>query len=134
MDGKMNLSGIGRIADDTWLAVPNDLQNVGLDEYQIMPNHIHAIVVIRGKHGEHLVDVGDSLRDLTRNGKPVGDLMAKGPYVKDLIRAHFKNPTEDRVRASGSEEKRLTERHRVSTEIHREIFSVALCDSPRKSV
>jgi hypothetical protein len=49
------------------------------------------------------------------------------------IRAILKNPTEDRVRASGSEEKRLTERHGVNTEIHREIFSVALCDSPRNS-
>lgn len=40
------LSDIGKIAFDDWLAIPNHYQNISLDTFQIMPNHIHGIIVI----------------------------------------------------------------------------------------
>jgi REP element-mobilizing transposase RayT len=47
-DGKMILSKIGVIADRCWIEIPMHFPNVKLDEYIIMPDHIHGIVVIEG--------------------------------------------------------------------------------------
>ena len=43
---KMILSHIGKIAERIWCEIPNHFQNVNLDEYVIMPNHIHGIIII----------------------------------------------------------------------------------------
>ena len=42
----MTPSGIGDIVNRCWLDLQNDFSNASLDEYQIMPNHIHGIVVL----------------------------------------------------------------------------------------
>jgi len=46
IDGKMNLSEIGRIADKYWLEISTHFSFVYLDEYVIMPNHVHGIIII----------------------------------------------------------------------------------------
>jgi putative transposase len=45
-DGEMHLSGIGLIADECWRATPDHFDDVELDAYVIMPNHVHGIVII----------------------------------------------------------------------------------------
>src|SRR3989304_3526520 len=45
-DGKVVLTGIGNIAKRLWLEIPEHFKNVELDEFIIMPNHIHGIVII----------------------------------------------------------------------------------------
>ncbi len=45
------LSDLGRIAEECWLEIPVHYPNVILDEYVIMPNHIHGIIMIHG--GDH---------------------------------------------------------------------------------
>ena len=40
------LSEIGRIADACWREIPSHFQQVNLDEYVIMPNHVHAVAWI----------------------------------------------------------------------------------------
>ena len=47
VDGKMKLSGIGEVARDFWLKTPDCFNNVILDEWIFMPNHIHGIIVIQ---------------------------------------------------------------------------------------
>lgn len=46
----MILSEIGKIADKYWRQIPNHYPKVGLDEYIIMPNHIHGIIAINDKN------------------------------------------------------------------------------------
>lgn len=41
------LSPYGRIADQLWTNLPNKFEAVGMDEYVIMPNHLHGIIGIR---------------------------------------------------------------------------------------
>ena len=43
----IELSDIGEIANKYWLEIPNHFSFVLLDEYVIMPNHIHGIINIR---------------------------------------------------------------------------------------
>lgn len=46
IDGKMILNDMGKIINEWWLKILQRFKNMELDEYQIMPNHIHGIVVI----------------------------------------------------------------------------------------
>ncbi len=41
---KMYLSEIGEIAHRYWAEIPNHFNNVVLDEFVIMPNHVHGII------------------------------------------------------------------------------------------
>ena len=42
----MQLSEIGKKANDNWLDIPNHFSFVVLDAFVIMPNHVHGIIVI----------------------------------------------------------------------------------------
>lgn len=44
VDGQMRLSPPGVIAQKYWLQIPNHFQNATLDEYIIMPDHMHGII------------------------------------------------------------------------------------------
>ena len=45
-NGKMILDKYGKIAKKYWSEIPDHYNNVFLDEWIIMPNHIHGIIVI----------------------------------------------------------------------------------------
>lgn len=45
--GQVALSPIGTTAQQCWMAIPQHFRDVGLDEYIVMPNHMHGIVMIR---------------------------------------------------------------------------------------
>jgi REP element-mobilizing transposase RayT len=45
-DAKMRLSDVGLIARQCWLEIPAHYPHVRLDEFVIMPNHIHGIIII----------------------------------------------------------------------------------------
>ncbi|HEX2953755.1 MAG TPA: hypothetical protein VHR47_07200, partial [Bacillota bacterium] len=44
--GNMILTPFGQIAHDQWLAIPQRFPHILLDEFIIMPNHIHGILQI----------------------------------------------------------------------------------------
>lgn len=46
IDGKMNLSSIGVIADIFWHEIKNHSKNVRLGSFVVMPDHIHGIIII----------------------------------------------------------------------------------------
>ena len=46
VDGKMNLNEKGKIVDRCWKGILEHFSNVVLDEYVIMPNHIHGILIL----------------------------------------------------------------------------------------
>lgn len=48
-NGIILLNDLGKMAEDYWLAIPTHFPNVSLDEFTIMPNHIHGIVCINEK-------------------------------------------------------------------------------------
>lgn len=49
-NGKIILNDIGKIVNDAWFNIPNHYPNVELDEFIIMPNHIHGIIIINYKN------------------------------------------------------------------------------------
>jgi REP element-mobilizing transposase RayT len=42
----MNLNPYGEIIKHEWICTPNVRPNIALDEYVIMPNHFHGIIII----------------------------------------------------------------------------------------
>ena len=45
-NGKMNLSEEGRIAHQLWLEIPNQFPFARLENFVVMPDHIHGIIII----------------------------------------------------------------------------------------
>lgn len=45
-NGEMQLSKIGEIADKYWKEIPNHFPSIILDNYVIMPNHVHGVLII----------------------------------------------------------------------------------------
>jgi len=48
VDAKMQLSHIGLLADVFWHEIKNHAKNIRLDAFQVMPNHIHGILILNG--------------------------------------------------------------------------------------
>ena len=48
VDGEMVLNDYGKIIQTVWDKLPQHYDNIQLDEFVIMPNHIHGIIVITG--------------------------------------------------------------------------------------
>ena len=46
VDGKMVLNDVGQIVKSVWSGLPEHFTKIHLDEYMIMPNHIHGILHI----------------------------------------------------------------------------------------
>lgn len=59
-DGGMNRNDVGNIVQKCWLAIPTHHLNVELDEFVVMPDHVHGIITIT-KQFE---------RDVARNVSP----------------------------------------------------------------
>ncbi len=48
VDGEMIMNEMGRIVLATWTDLPNHYKHIILDEYMVMPNHVHGIIDIIG--------------------------------------------------------------------------------------
>jgi putative transposase len=53
-DTEMILNDFGQIAYDEWAGLPDRFQNIELDVFQIMPNHMHGIIVLKDIAAEPL--------------------------------------------------------------------------------
>ena len=47
VDNQMVLNEFGKIVDNNWQMIPKHFSQVELDEYIIMPNHMHGVIIIR---------------------------------------------------------------------------------------
>jgi len=52
VEGLMVLSPVGKIVEEEWQRTATIRQHVGLDEFVIMPNHLHGILVINEGQGK----------------------------------------------------------------------------------
>jgi REP element-mobilizing transposase RayT len=58
VNGKIQLSPVGAIANVLWYEIRNHAKNVELGEFIVMPNHVHGIIILHGRR-----DRGDNRRD-----------------------------------------------------------------------
>ena len=67
INGKMMLSKIGEIVEYEWKQTCEMRENVELDEYVIMPDHMHGILIICNSHR----------REVARNVSTMGNIMSR---------------------------------------------------------
>lgn len=79
----MRLNHYGRIAEESFVAIPEHFDNTQVDEFVIMPNHIHGIVVISNVGARHAVP-------FSAFGKPMANSLA-------TIVASFKSATTKQI-------------------------------------
>ncbi|HEY6350243.1 MAG TPA: transposase [Candidatus Angelobacter sp.] len=48
VNAETKLSTIGECAEKQWREIPNHFKNVTLDEFVVMPNHMHGVIKISG--------------------------------------------------------------------------------------
>ena len=65
-NGIMGLNELGCVAAQCWQDIPNHFKNVELDEWTVMPNHIHGIVIVLKTN-----DVTVGTRHGVNSGKPL---------------------------------------------------------------
>ena len=70
INGQMQLSAIGKIARQFWFEIPDHSKYTDIDEYVIMPNHVHGIVVIN-KPNNYRRDVANYRRDVANYRRDV---------------------------------------------------------------
>ncbi len=51
VDGVLHVNNVGRIVQQCWQDIPKHFTHAHLDEYIIMPNHIHGIIFIANDSG-----------------------------------------------------------------------------------
>ncbi len=88
VDGRMVLNEDGNIVQNEWMKSGDIRNEIQLDEWVVMPNHVHAIVVIRG---------GDRRRCCTGD-RPVAPATS-GPRPKSIgsLVAGFKSAATKRI-------------------------------------
>jgi putative transposase len=81
INGVMRLNDAGEIARRCWEDIPYHFPTVELDEYVIMPNHVHGVIVIPGR--------GTACRAPTTEqfGKPAAG------SVPTIVRSYKSSPT-----------------------------------------
>ena len=87
-DNKMILSEIGKIAEKFWLEIPAHFPFVKLDEFIIMPNHIHGIIIIDNHR-----DVACNVSTTTSNNKIMSIISPKRGSLSTVIRSYKSNCT-----------------------------------------
>jgi len=64
VDDKMDFSEIGEMANECWLEIPEHFPFVKLDVHQVMPNHVHGIIIIDKPGGYPVFGcIGDGMSD-----------------------------------------------------------------------
>ena len=52
VDSEVTLSSLGAVVAEEWLKIPRQQLRVTLDEWIVMPDHMHGILVFHGRHRE----------------------------------------------------------------------------------
>ena len=66
-DGKMHFSTLGQIANNIWEEIPRQFPYAELGVYQVMPNHVHGIIVINGNSGRDAINRVSTPRNAETN-------------------------------------------------------------------
>ncbi len=82
---KMILNEYGQIAYNDWVKLAERYSNFELDVFQIMPNHMHGIILLTTRRGRACpCPLAPALNPTPNNGQPHGI----APTVGDMIGAY----------------------------------------------
>jgi putative transposase len=85
IDYQMHLSELGEIVNKCWSEMPGHFPTIKLDQFIVMPNHIHMIVVIMDLNGRGRVNPTPTVRSITL-GDIVGGFKSISAMLVNMIR------------------------------------------------
>jgi hypothetical protein len=89
VDEKVILNNAGRVVESTWNELSQHYEGVETDEYIVMPNHFHGIIV--------LVGAGQALPRIDTTIRQNQGAASSAPTLGDIVRI-FKSKSTRRVR------------------------------------
>jgi REP element-mobilizing transposase RayT len=92
-DPSVQLSGFGEIACEFWKMLPQKFPSIRLDEFVVMPNHIHGIIEIVDMHDAPTMAEKGSAQRPTPTALPNMMQWFKSVTTNAFIRHHIKNRT-----------------------------------------
>jgi putative transposase len=136
-DARIELTDAGRIVDECWRAIPDHFPHAELHEMQIMPDHLHAIIVLNGASNNGIVAATQWVAATDTVGKrgPTANGPARGSL--GAIIGSFKSETTRRVnRLNGTPGRSLWQpnyHERVIREQTGEIWRIAhyIAENPK---
>ena len=91
---KMILSDLGIIAEKFWREIPGHFPNITLDEYIIMPDHIHGILIINPDFFVQTPNLGVSINTAKSEfqSNPTIQTPNLGVSIENIQNIEFRNP------------------------------------------
>jgi REP element-mobilizing transposase RayT len=88
----MQPSAIGRIVEDVWRSLPKSFPGVELDEFIVMPHHIHGLLWLPFDGSAHLEDVITRFKaEVTRLARKRGlcrnESVWQGSFFERVVRS-----------------------------------------------
>jgi putative transposase len=109
IDNKMVLNKYGEIVKTCWFEIPKHFNNVKLDKFQMMPNHLHGIIVIVGAGFSRPINL-----DYPTLGQIIGYFKYQSTkYINDCI-------------VKGSEDPTPTEKHKYTQIFQRSFYDIII--------
>ncbi|MYC20256.1 MAG: transposase [Caldilineaceae bacterium SB0662_bin_25] len=71
VDGEMRLSGAGEMVRRVWEGMAERFPHVVMDEFVVMPNHVHGVVFLRQMAQATDASTGETARDVPKLGDVV---------------------------------------------------------------
>lgn len=68
IENQMQLHEAGKLTQNFWSKIPEHFHEVVVDEFIVMPNHVHGIIVIEKDGDERRGEVSSSTKNLSSNG------------------------------------------------------------------
>lgn len=87
-DGEMYLNEYGKIAYTQWLKLGERFTNCELDVFQIMPNHMHGIIVLNNPAGTTLAVAPNDADKITGAERAGASPAPTGATLGDIIGAY----------------------------------------------
>lgn len=85
--GEMRLNGAGKMVQEMWIDIPNHYDGFDIDDFVVMPNHLHGILVRQVSLGTAQGSTPPfSLFELMRNFKSITTLF----YMRGVGQGRFK--------------------------------------------
>jgi REP element-mobilizing transposase RayT len=98
IDGKIQLSPLGIIADVLWHEIKNHAKNIDLGEFTVMPNHIHGIIMFGSDVNNNGGTGADSGADADVGARHALPLRAEQPgQSKQIGQSRFQNQGKNTV-------------------------------------
>lgn len=87
VDEKMHLNNVGEIIDKYWKEIPHHFLNVTLDEFVVMPNHLHGIIIINARLENETNHVDTLHCNVSTNNKFMSKISPKSGSLSTILRS-----------------------------------------------